>query len=151
MIIVSGAKINRREFELYLRNMTSEIIDNNEIVKTIVDEVFQQININSLHKKYKNRDEAKIELVSFTRKRIIEYLDTCSDVEKYNSIKDDLNSYAKKYFKYNMYFIKNKSIELEVSENIDNFIDTEIESFSNVEIAFPFKIKSLHFNFLFQI
>jgi len=130
---VSGTKINRKEYELYLRNMTSEIIDNNEVVKSIVDDVFEQININSLHKRYRNRDEAKVELVSFTRKCILEYLDTYSEVDKYNDVKEDLNSYAKKYFKYNMYFKKNKSIQFTYSEEVIDLIDAEFDKLSNME------------------
>ena len=133
MIIVSGTKINRREFELYLRDMTSEIIDNNDIVKNIVDEVFEEININSLHKRYKNKDEAKLELVSFTRKKIFEYLDTCSEVDKYNSFKENLSNYAKKYYKYNMYFAKNNSTQFKYSDDKVDLIDAEIDKLSNNE------------------
>ena len=87
---MNGAKIKREEIELFLRDMAHNIIGDTSIVKSIVNDVFNDMNLNSIHKSHKSKDEAKMELVSYTRKKTIEYLDTYSDFENYGAIKDNL-------------------------------------------------------------
>ena len=130
---MNGAKIKRSEIELCLRDMTNYIIGDNAIVKSIVDDVFQEVNINSLHKRYKTKDEVKIELVSFTRNKILEYLDTYSTVEKYSEIKESLNHYAKKYVKYNMYFCRDGAPSIEKYIGVQEHIDREIDKLTTIE------------------
>ena len=124
---MNGAKIKRQEIELFLRDIAHQIIDDTSIVKLIVNDVFNDINLNSLHKSHKTKDEAKMELVSYTRKKTIEYLDTYSDFENYGAVKENLNHLAKKFLKYNMYFLNKKAETYEVFLTVPDLIDEQLE------------------------
>ena len=72
--MVKDTMMQREKYELYLRNIASEVIGDTYEVKNIVNQVFEEININAIHSSQITEDELERTLVSLTRTKIIDFL-----------------------------------------------------------------------------
>ena len=72
--MVKNTMMQREKYELYLRNIASEVIDDTYDVKNIVNQVFEELNITAIHSSQFTEDELERYLVALTRSKIIQFL-----------------------------------------------------------------------------
>ncbi len=131
---MKNTMMRREKYELYLRNIASEVIDDTYEVKNIVNQVFEELNINAIHSSQTTEDEIERTLVLLTRTEIINFLNDNNIYDNAEKIQDlNVNKIALKYIICNGYFEKFNYLNPIDVDNTSVLIDIELEKLSNME------------------
>lgn len=132
--MVKDTMMQREKYELYLRNIASEVIDDTYDVKNIVNQVFEELNITAIHSSQFTEDELERYLVALTRSKIIQFLNDNIIYDSLEKVEDlNINTNALKYSICNEFFDKFNYLNPVDVEKTTVQIDNELEKLSNME------------------
>ena len=138
--MVKETMIQREQYELYLRDICSEVIDDTYTVKNIVNQVFEEININAIHDSQNTEDDLKKTLVSLTRAKIIRYLNDNNICDAFDNLQDlNISNQGLKYIVCNEFFEKTVHLEPVDIDRTKSLIDVELDKLSNMEKEILFR------------